>query len=340
MAQPSAKRPRTDETSGDNAELQRDGSFWFEDGNIVVVAQQTAFRVHKGVLSRHSDTFSGLFTVPQPSEGAEQIDGCPVVRISDSAHDFDHLLRVLYDGLKFFSEPGNRLSFDCLSALARLGHKYELPQVLSASVNRLKAVFTTDFAVWKQHKFLRPLCTPSYELPIILYPKNCVEAISLFRTLGHPEMLPIAFYLCVAAVPLSMLLRGVQRADGTLENLAVDDLERFLMARDRLTKEGNRYAYALHGLELSPSCRNAPRCMAYFAARRNKVVSKNFEGWTVGNVLHIMLRASLESALTSGALCADCVDAILARQLQIQQDMWLKLPEICNLDVEEWPVAP
>ncbi len=275
MAQPSAKRPRTEESNGDNADLQRDGSFWFEDGNIVVVAQQTGFRVHKGVLSRHSDTFSGLFTVPQPSEGAEQIDGCPVVRISDSAHDFDHLLRVLYDGLKlyvhiqiicmcqlsglpltFFSfpEPGNRLSFDCLSALARLGHKYELPQVLSASVNRLKAVFTTDFAVWKQHKFLRPLCTPTYELPIILYPKNCVEAISLFRTLGHPEMLPIAFYLCVAAVPLSMLLRGVQRADGTLETLAVDDLERFLMARDRLTKEGNRYAYALHGLELSPSC--------------------------------------------------------------------------------------
>ncbi len=80
--------------------------------------------------------------------------------------------------------------------------------------------------------------------------------------------------------------------------------------------------------------------MAYFAARRNKAVSKNFEGWTVSNVLHIMLRASLESALTSGALCADCVDAILARQLQIQQDMWLKLPEICNLNVEGWPVAP
>ncbi|KAI0720085.1 hypothetical protein C8T65DRAFT_736251 [Cerioporus squamosus] len=358
MAQPPAKRPRPDSTASDIADLKRDTSFWFEDGNIIVVAQQTAFRVHKSVLSRHSDTFSGLFTVPQPLEGAEKIEECPIVRISDSAHDFGHLLHVLYDGLKYvhhdlrvlvpllngdlhrvsFLEPGKRMNFDCLSALARLGHKYELPQVLSASVNRLKAVFTTDFAVWKQNKFLRPLGSPPNDLPIALWPRNCVEAINLFRMLGRPEMLPVAFYLCAYAAPLSMLLRGVQRADGTLETPSVDDLERLLTGRDRLTKTGNRYAYAIHGLERSPTCRS-PHCRAYLAAHQSRALSENFEGWEVRNVLHVMYRASLESAQKSGALCADCIDAILARQLRIQQDIWRKLPEIFGLEVEGWPVA-
>ena len=99
MAEPSAKRPRTEETTIDD--VQRHKDLWFDDGNIVVIAQQTAFRVHRSVLSRHSDTFSGLFAVPQPLEGVEKLEDCPVVRVSDSAHDFGHLLHVLYDGLEY-----------------------------------------------------------------------------------------------------------------------------------------------------------------------------------------------------------------------------------------------
>ena len=94
--------PSTDVDIDAESATRRDQDLWFEDGSVVLIAQTTTFRVHRSVLSRHSDTFTGLFSIPQPAnpESVELIDGCPVVRVADSAHDFQHLLRALYDGVK------------------------------------------------------------------------------------------------------------------------------------------------------------------------------------------------------------------------------------------------
>ncbi len=83
--------------------VQPDPDMWFEDGNVIVIAQQTAFRFHRGALSRHSEAFRGLFSVPQPtSSGSVQtMDGCPVIHVTDTAYDFRHLLRAVYDGARY-----------------------------------------------------------------------------------------------------------------------------------------------------------------------------------------------------------------------------------------------
>jgi len=70
---------------------------WFNDGSIVLQAEITQFRVHRSVLSANSDIFQDMFSVPQPSEQGEQIEGCPVVHLPDSAKDWTHVLRALYD---------------------------------------------------------------------------------------------------------------------------------------------------------------------------------------------------------------------------------------------------
>lgn len=84
------------ESSSSNAGPER-GEIWLDDGNIILIAQETAFRVHRSVLSRNSDVFRDILTVPQPAD-AEMLDGLPVVRLSDSKRDVVHLLRALYDG--------------------------------------------------------------------------------------------------------------------------------------------------------------------------------------------------------------------------------------------------
>ena len=80
--------------------INRDSEVWFEDGNIVVVAQNTAFRFHKSVVSLHSSVFRDLFSIPQPSLMGEEVDetfdGCPVVRVSDTSYDFRELIRAIY----------------------------------------------------------------------------------------------------------------------------------------------------------------------------------------------------------------------------------------------------
>jgi hypothetical protein len=49
--------------------LKTRGDPWFADGNIILVPKsenQVAFKVHRGVLSRHSEVFRSMFDIPQP----------------------------------------------------------------------------------------------------------------------------------------------------------------------------------------------------------------------------------------------------------------------------------
>jgi BTB/POZ domain len=65
-------------------------SYYLEDGNIVVVAEGVAFRVHRSLLTRHSEIFSDMFDM-------ETYDGCHVVRVPDATVHMLNLLSVLYD---------------------------------------------------------------------------------------------------------------------------------------------------------------------------------------------------------------------------------------------------
>ena len=71
---------------------------WFNDGNIVLICGNFAFKVHRGQLERHSDVFHGLFSIPQPPK-QELVDGCPWVELHDSPGDLLCLLNALYDGM-------------------------------------------------------------------------------------------------------------------------------------------------------------------------------------------------------------------------------------------------
>lgn len=104
--EPPAKRRRGEDVvlGGHSAEdysaVRRSSEFWFQDGNIVIIASgDTAFRVHLGVLARHSPVFEDMFKVPQPAD-EDGIDGCPIMHVSDPPLDFDMLLQVLYEGAK------------------------------------------------------------------------------------------------------------------------------------------------------------------------------------------------------------------------------------------------
>ncbi|OJT14407.1 hypothetical protein TRAPUB_9048 [Trametes pubescens] len=101
------KRPKIERDSDDTILpdlplLEIDRPLWLADGNVVIIAQsQTAFRVHKSVLLRHSDAFKTLLAVAEPTFGeTSKVEGCPVVHTEDTAHDFKHLLHALYDGLE------------------------------------------------------------------------------------------------------------------------------------------------------------------------------------------------------------------------------------------------
>lgn len=48
--------------------ILRSENFWFDDGNIILEAESQQFRIHRGMLSRHSNTFKDMLNVPQLSK--------------------------------------------------------------------------------------------------------------------------------------------------------------------------------------------------------------------------------------------------------------------------------
>ena len=63
---------------------------------IVLTAGKSAFRVYRGVLASQSSVFSDMLDFPQPTESTPQMDGCPIVELSDSGIDLTVFLGVIF----------------------------------------------------------------------------------------------------------------------------------------------------------------------------------------------------------------------------------------------------
>lgn len=79
--------------------------------------RRTLFRVHKGILAKHSPVFEGMFTLPDPAESTnaarsrvgfgydahghlnKEYEGAPVVELSDTMEQVEQLIGALYDPL-------------------------------------------------------------------------------------------------------------------------------------------------------------------------------------------------------------------------------------------------
>jgi hypothetical protein len=92
--EPATKRKKTETFS---AKPTTRSEPWFKDGNIVVEAEGQQFRVHRSILAAHSPIFEDVFAIPQPSAAhqSEHVDGCPVVKLSDTAQDLGYVLKAL-----------------------------------------------------------------------------------------------------------------------------------------------------------------------------------------------------------------------------------------------------
>ena len=95
--EPPAKRRRTQDFQDDPR--QKSEKYWFGDGNIVLKAGETLYRVHSSIFARHSEVFKDMFSIPQPSEeaDAEMIDGCPIIPLMDAEQDLENVISIFYD---------------------------------------------------------------------------------------------------------------------------------------------------------------------------------------------------------------------------------------------------
>ncbi|PCH43096.1 hypothetical protein WOLCODRAFT_74112 [Wolfiporia cocos MD-104 SS10] len=211
-----------DDTKSD--EVTPDDVFWLDDGNVILLVGRSAFRVHKSMLARYSEIFTDMFATPQPPD-AEQLYGCPVVHLADDEADLRHILWAIYDGGKYL--VNQTVSFDIVAAHVRLGHKYQMGEIYTAALRRMHSCFTNNLVTWLTVEKEYKSAEMSFE------PIDAITAVNLARLTKEHSMLPTALFIC-SQLPPDMLVRGVQRPDGSWEQLSPDDLARCIEGRTRL----------------------------------------------------------------------------------------------------------
>ncbi|KAK7690458.1 hypothetical protein QCA50_005556 [Cerrena zonata] len=197
------------------------GDPWFDDGNIVIVAENTGFKVHRDVLSQRSEIFKDMLLVPQPPvpNQDEILDGIPVVHVSDTQKDLFYVISAIYNGYKYFGE-GKLMTFPVIGAFLRLGNKYEIPELQRAAISRLRACFPDRLKDFRNAETTAQCAETEDEdedmdeedlkfNPPLIY--MCLEevigVIDLARTHNLPSLLPAAFYL-ISCLPPEIVVKG------------------------------------------------------------------------------------------------------------------------------------
>lgn len=101
MEQPQIQDPidlhqitNSDYLDGSTTILQSDP--WYEDGNVILQAEQMQFKVHKSILAGYSIVFKDMFVIGHVDSAAED-SSCPTIHMSDAAKDLQIILRIFYD---------------------------------------------------------------------------------------------------------------------------------------------------------------------------------------------------------------------------------------------------
>lgn len=70
----------------------------FEDGNLVLLAKQRYFVVHKGLICRHSPVIGAIVEALE-STSFSRLEGHPVVEVQESSEEMYYFVKALYDGI-------------------------------------------------------------------------------------------------------------------------------------------------------------------------------------------------------------------------------------------------
>ncbi|KZV92453.1 hypothetical protein EXIGLDRAFT_790330 [Exidia glandulosa HHB12029] len=108
--------------------ITRCDEFWFEDGNLVLQAQHTQYKVHRSLMSNRSDFFRDMLTLPDATEGTE---AAPLFLPDVGEKHFTILMKFLYsqwgDDLKF-------TTYDWLSVV-RVAHRFQFTSALRVGMD-------------------------------------------------------------------------------------------------------------------------------------------------------------------------------------------------------------
>ncbi|RDX50843.1 hypothetical protein OH76DRAFT_1402057 [Lentinus brumalis] len=314
------------------AGLPRDTEVSFPDGNAIIIAGNTLFRVYNGMLARHCPALAA-----QVNASAEFISGCPVVRITDTPHDIKQILRV--DNPT--RPPADSQPFSVLAAWVRIGTKYDMGKLVDHAIGQLQSLFPACLPEWddrgnpeSRHGFAGA---------------NAIEALNLFQATKRFEMVPAAVYRCCQLAP-AVVRNGTTRADGTRERLSRKNIDLVARAKERSKEHGARMIEECEEqLEQAESCSYSwgfPDGCAEVISHLGYTEENGKEAWRDGDPLNSRFLHYVDEqedgkdyqsrddfANCMGA-CSNCIEEVHEQLGVMRAVVWNDLPAMAGVDQE------
>ncbi|KAJ7030196.1 hypothetical protein C8F04DRAFT_1114197 [Mycena alexandri] len=139
------KTERDEETSLDlpaypeAGNLKRVDCLWFEDDTLILRAEDSIYRVSKGVLMARSDVLNTLICGLAKSNLAT-LENCFVLKLNHSAEDVTSFLKAIFDS-DFFLPPPAKAPFAVVIGVIRLAHAYDVKYLLKRALRHLEGFF-------------------------------------------------------------------------------------------------------------------------------------------------------------------------------------------------------
>ena len=256
-----------------------------------------------------------------------------------------------------------------ISAILRLGHKYELQGLYDQAMDYLTTYYTISFDAWADG-----LNTAQWQPD----PVDAITAINLARLTNTTSILPSAFYICANLE--HAVLRKAHLGDGPTGRLTEDDYSLVLEIKACLILENVQTArlFLFHLPPGAQVCSNRwghRRCVAVWSKAygvewlRDRTVphpvgcARALGSWAA-NVDSLPLSVAAQAARPSrsgflqifqfvdedwwwrrwwrsddNTLCRGCRDYLEARDREVRRKTWRKLPEFVRLTIEDWDKA-
>ncbi|KAJ7174763.1 hypothetical protein C8R46DRAFT_990820 [Mycena filopes] len=179
-------------------QLTRAEGLWFDDCGLIIQAERTLFRVSRDFLATRSPVFGDMLSLPTPQD-AELMEGCPFVRLPDSAEDVTYFLKALLY-YEFFEPPPTRTFFPVIAGILRMSHKYEVDVLRKRALAHLASVYPRTLFAWDNPFYAWEYSNPRFHL----------EAISLARQTSALWILPIAFYRASTTIDIREIMTGIE----------------------------------------------------------------------------------------------------------------------------------
>ncbi|KAL6303479.1 hypothetical protein BKA93DRAFT_735036 [Sparassis latifolia] len=309
------------------------GEPWFDDGNLVLLTDKppVAFKVHRGVLARHSEIFQSMFEMPSPSQtDVETLDNCQVVRMYDLPVELSSLIKALYDGASF--QDNCVEDFFYLAGILRLATKYFIAHLRTQAIHHLSQTWSHTL---RGHDLMLELAIKSPEVDGLTCPYvHPLHVLNLAHETNVSVVVPSALYF-LSLYPLHDILRGdhaklkVQHPSRPSSDLSTRQMQDYtLMFQHRLDLLLDFIRRVCGQRTASSYCKGDPTmCTKAFS----RLASRLSRGWMIRTgPFHYMVQAVDELAEDPN-LCMPCQRAFGQDVIIARYKLWQELPSVVGL---------